>query len=121
MTSPSAQDSLTLARTIVNAAAEKKAENILLLDLRTLSTVADYFVVCSGSSERQLRAIAEGIEESVYKECQVDVHHVEGLNGGGWILLDYRDVVVHIFLPSQRSYYNLEGLWSKAPVLLRMQ
>jgi ribosome-associated protein len=121
MASPSAQDSLMLARAVITAAAEKKAENILLLYLRNLSSVADYFVVCSGSSERQLRAIAEAIEEYVYKEYRVDVHHVEGLNGSGWILLDYRDVVVHIFLPSQRSYYNLEGLWAKAPVLLRMQ
>lgn len=121
MTSQSAQDSLALARAVVSAAADKKAENILLLDLRNLSTVADYFVVCSGASERQLRAIAEGIEEQVHKECHVDAHHVEGLSGGGWILVDYRDVVVHIFSPSQRAYYNLEALWSKAPVLLRMQ
>jgi len=116
-----AQDSLALARAVVAAAADKKAEDILLLDLRNLSTVTDYFVVCSGVSERQLRAIAEGIEEQVHKECHVDAHHIEGLNGGGWILVDYRDVVVHIFSPSQRAYYNLEALWSKAPVLLRMQ
>jgi ribosome-associated protein len=121
MTLPSAQDSLALARAVITAAAEKKAENILLLDLRNLSSVADYFVLCSGASERQLRAIAEGIEEHVYKERHLDAHHIEGLSGGGWILLDYHDVVVHIFLPSQRSYYNLEGLWAKAPVLLRMQ
>ncbi len=121
MASQSVQDSLTLARAVVSAAADKKAENILLLDLRNLSTVADYFVVCSGASERQLRAIAEGIEARVHNECHIDAHHIEGLNGGGWILVDYRDVVVHIFSPSQRAYYNLEALWSKAPVLLRMQ
>lgn len=117
----SAQDSLVLARVIVSAAADKKAKDILLLDLRDLSTVADYFVICSGASERQLQAIADGIEEQVHKQCHVDVHHVEGMSGSGWILVDYRDVVVHIFSPSLRSYYNLEALWSKAPVLLRMQ
>lgn len=121
MVSQSGQDSLALARTVVSAAADKKAKNILLLDLRNLSTVADYFVVCSGESERQLRAIAEGIEAQVQKECHVDAHHIEGLSGGGWILVDYRDVVVHIFSPSQRAYYNLEALWAKAPVLVRVQ
>ena len=100
---------------------EAKAERIEVLDVHAKTSVADYFVVCSGVSERQLRAIAEGIEEQVQKECHVDAHHIEGLSGGGWILVDYRDVVVHIFSPSQRAYYNLEALWSKAPVLLRMQ
>lgn len=121
MTSQSAPDSLALARAVVSAAADKKADNILLLDLRGLSSVADYFVVCSGASERQLRAIADGVEEQVHKEFHVDTHHVEVMSGGGWILVDYRDVVVHIFSPSLRAYYNLEGLWAKAPVLLRMQ
>jgi ribosome-associated protein len=116
-----AQDSLSLARLAVAAAADKKAENILLLDLRGLSTMADYFVVCSGASERQLRAIADSIESSVDEHRLRPAHHVEGLSGGGWILVDYGDVVVHIFSPSLRAYYNLEALWSKAPVLLRMQ
>jgi ribosome-associated protein len=111
MTENVSAEALVLARAIVAAASEKKAENIVLLDLRALSTVADYFVICSGGSERQLKAIADGIDEM----------SVSGASGGGWVLMDYTDVVVHIFLPSQRTYYNLEALWQKAPVLLRLQ
>jgi ribosome-associated protein len=105
---------------VVAAAADKKAENILLLDLRGLSTMADYFVVCSGASERQLRAIVDSIDEQARSDCNVTPHHVEGLSGG-WILIDYGDVVAHVFTPSLRAFYNLGGLWVKAPVLLRMQ
>ena len=114
-------DALALARLAVAAAADKKAENLLLLDLRTLSTVADYFVICSGGSERQLRAIADGIDEALGKSHQLSPKSITGTAGGGWVLMDYTDVIVHIFLPSQRAYYNLEALWQKAPVLLRMQ
>jgi len=121
MTDTVSVDALTLARSIVTAAAEKKADNLVLLDLRALSTIADYFVICSGGSERQLRAIAEGIDEMIGKEHHVSPTSVTGTSSGGWALMDYSAVVVHIFLPSQRAYYNLEALWQKAPVLLRMQ
>jgi ribosome-associated protein len=121
MTLQPGRDSLALARTVVAAAADKKADNILLLDLRGLSSMADYFVVCSGASERQLRAIADSISEQVHTEFNLAPHHIEGLSGGGWILMDYGDVVAHVFTPSLRAYYNLEALWTKAPVLLRMQ
>ena len=121
MTLRPGEESLAIARAAVSAAADKKAENVLLIDLRGVSSVADYFVVCSGASERQLRAIAESIEANVQVQLSSRPHHIEGLTGGGWVLLDYGDVIVHVFSPSVRSYYNLEGLWSKAPVLLRMQ
>lgn len=121
MTLTPAEESLAIARAAVSAAADKKAENIVLLDLRGISSVADYFVVCSGNSERQLRAIADGVDEGLQKQMSKSPRHVEGLSGGGWVLVDYGDVIVHIFSPSLRAYYNLEALWSKAPVLLRMQ
>jgi ribosome-associated protein len=121
MTLRPADDSLAIARAAVTAAADKKAENIVLLDLRGLSSVADYFVVCSGNSERQLRAIADGVDEGLQKQLSMSPRHIEGVGGGGWVLVDYGDVIVHIFSPSLRSYYNLESLWAKAPVLLRMQ
>jgi ribosome-associated protein len=105
----------------VDAAADKKAENILLLDLRELSMVADYFVICSGSNDRQLRAIADGIDDVLRKEQKIRPHHVEGSDVGGWVLMDYGDLIIHIFAPSHRAHYNLESLWAKAPVLLRMQ
>ena len=112
---------LTLARLAVDAAADKKAENILLLDLRELSMVADYFVICSGSNDRQLRSIAGGIEDKLRDAHKVRPHHVEGSDVGGWMLMDYGDLIIHIFAPSHRAHYNLEALWAKAPVLLRMQ
>jgi ribosome-associated protein len=115
-----ADDSLAIARAAVTAAADKKAENIVLLDLRGISSVADYFVVCSGGSERQLRAIADSVDEGIQKSLKRAPRQIEGL-GGGWVLVDYGDVIVHIFSPSLRAYYNLEALWAKAPVLLRMQ
>ncbi|MCS7325131.1 MAG: ribosome silencing factor [Anaerolineae bacterium] len=111
---------LDLARAIVAAAADKKAENIVLLDLRKLASFADYFVICSGASERQLRGIAEAIEEKVGPQFGAP-RRIEGIGSGGWVLMDYGDVIVHIFSPSSRAYYNLESLWSKAPVLLRVQ
>jgi len=121
MTENVSAEALVLARAIVAAASEKKAENIVLLDLRALSTVADYFVICSGGSERQLKAIADGIDEMIGKSTGRGPKSVSGASGGGWVLMDYTDVVVHIFLPSQRTYYNLEALWQKAPLLLRLQ
>jgi ribosome-associated protein len=121
MIDPATADALSLARAATEAAAEKKAENIVLLDLRTLSTVTDFFVICSGGSERQLRAIADGIDEMLGKSHRRSSKSVTGSVGSGWVLMDYTDVIVHIFLPSQRAYYNLETLWQQAPVLLRMQ
>jgi ribosome-associated protein len=112
---------LTIARLAVAAAADKKSENIVLLDLRKLSSVTDYFVICSGAVDRQLEAIAENIVDVLKSKHNISARHVEGNGETGWILIDYVDVVVHIFTPSLRSYYNLEALWANAPVLLRMQ
>jgi len=114
-------DGLAQARLAVAAAADKKAANIVLLDLRKLSSVADYFVVCTGAVDRQLDAIADNIREVFKKNHQVMPRHVEGTGESGWVLLDYGDVVVHVFLPTLRAYYNLETLWTGATVLLRMQ
>jgi len=114
-------DASTLARLVVAAAADKKSENIVLLDLRKLSSVTDYFVICSGAVDRQLEAIADNILDVVKSKHKIEARHVEGSGETGWILIDYVDVVIHIFTPSLRTYYNLEALWANAPVLLRMQ
>ena len=116
-----ALDTLTLARYAVDAAADKKAEHILLLDLRGLSLVADYFVICSAATDRQLRAIADNIDDVLRVEYGTRPHHIEGADTGGWVLMDYGDLIIHAFTPSQRMHYNLEELWAQAPVLLRMQ
>lgn len=93
----------------------------MLLDLRKLSSVTDYFIICSGTVDRQLDAIADHVQEVLRNEYQVKARHIEGKGDTGWVLLDYMDFVVHVFTPSMRAYYSLEGLWASAPVLLRMQ
>jgi len=110
-----------LARRIVDVLEDKLGEDILLLDIHEHSPFTDYFVICSGSSERQLKALADGVRETIKKETDILPHHIEGEPLAGWILMDYLDVIVHIFAPALRSYYNLEGLWQAGKVLLRVQ
>jgi len=100
---------------------EKLGEDIVLLDLGDISLFTDFFVICNGTSERQVRALAEGVREAAKQEFGVLPHHIEGEAFSGWVLLDYVDVVVHIFSPELRAFYDLEGLWKQAKVLLRMQ
>ncbi len=114
-------ESIDLARYVVSVVEERKAEDILLLDLRGVSIIADYFVICSASSERQLRAITQNVIEHVKKEHSIRPFQVDGEASGGWVLLDYSDVIVHAFSPDTRSYYNLEGFWQDASVVVRIQ
>lgn len=111
---------LELGRQIVELAADKKAADIVLIAIAQLTTVADYLVICSGSSERQLAAIADGIVEGV-REVGVRPIGREGGPGAHWILLDLGSVVVHIFAPPERDYYQLERLWADAPTVVRVQ
>jgi ribosome-associated protein len=82
--------------------------------------IADYFVICSGSSDRQIKAIADGITETLAKEEKTRPIHVEGTFASGWVLIDYGNVVVHIFSPQERDFYRLEKLWSEAVPVLRI-
>ena len=99
---------------------DKKGENILLLDLRGIASFTDYFVLCSGTSDRMLDALAEGALDAVRK-----VHRRRGQKQGeareGWVIVDYGDVVVHLFSPDQRAYYDLEELWHGGKVLVKVQ
>jgi ribosome-associated protein len=106
---------------VVDVVEEKLGEEILLLDIRELSLFADFFVICNGTSERQLKALVEGVRETVKNEWGILPHHIEGEPASGWVLLDFIDVIVHIFAPELRTYYDLEGLWHEGKVLLRMQ
>jgi ribosome-associated protein len=112
---------IDLARLIVDVAADKKAEDVLLLDVSQQSVFADYFVLCNATSERQLNAISEGILDEARKRLHARPRAVEGTGGSGWVLIDFIDVIVHIFEPEKRRYYDLEGLWHAARVLVRMQ
>lgn len=102
-----------LALACAGDAAEKKAENILVLDMREISSVADYFVICSGSSTRQVRAIAESVVEEAGKRG-THCPHSEGWQDGSWIVLDFIDVIVHVFCSDMRQYYQIERLWGDA-------
>jgi ribosome-associated protein len=88
--------------------------------MRNICSFADYFVICSGDSERQIEAIREEISKVLKKEGVIP-HHSEGAAGSGWVLLDLGNVIVHIFSPQQRSYYNLDELWNKAVPVVRIQ
>ena len=103
------------ARKAGAAALDRKADDVVLIDLRKQSSYADFLVVCSGNNERQLEAIAEGVEKSLRESGETPIG-TEGARGGRWVLLDFGDVVVHVFGEDERGYYDLEGLWSDAPV-----
>lgn len=104
----------TLLQMAYQAAEEKKAEDIVVLNMEGISLLADYFVICSGNSDRQVQAIArELIEKS--NEAGNEVKSVEGFDSARWILVDLGDVVAHVFHKDERDYYNLERLWREAP------
>jgi ribosome-associated protein len=104
-----------LCDAIVKGMQEKKAIDISVLDLRKVkNAVADFFVICSGGSDKQLDAIADSVDEEVFKAVQENPWHIEGKNNKEWVLLDYFDVVVHIFRKDKRDYFALEKLWGDA-------
>jgi len=105
---------LPLARRAAQACLDKKASDPVLLDLRELQAVSDFFIIVSAASEVQVKAIADHVEESLGEHAGVKPWHVEGLDGRRWILLDYIDVVVHVFHEKTREYYLLERLWGDA-------
>ena len=107
-------DSEKLARICAKAALEKKAENLVLLDLRGVSTFTDFFLVCSGTSEPQLKAISSSIRETTRTEADQRPFAEDGYPGSQWIVLDYGDVICHIFLNEKREFYDVENLWSGA-------
>jgi ribosome-associated protein len=109
-----------LAHTIVDIADDRKAVDIALLDIQDLTTFADYFVIMTGTSTVQLRALSDNVERRL-REANVRTLHMEGSAEDGWILMDYGSVVVHIFSPAQRDFYGLEDLWAGAKVLVRIQ
>lgn len=109
-----------VARLAVDVASDKKATDIVLLDIQGVSSIADYFVICTGNNPRQIRAIATAIDEKM-SEVGLSAFHREGAPDSGWLLLDYSDVIVHIFSPKEREYYRLERLWSNAKTVIYLQ
>lgn len=108
------------ARRVVDMVSEKLATDIVMLDMRGPYSFTDYFVILTGETRRQMRALQEDIEE-LMEGSGMRLHHREGSTDGGWVLLDYGDLVVHVFGPEEREFYQIESLWSQAPVLFRVQ
>ena len=106
-----------LSDVIVKGMLEKKAADIVVMDLRKVkNSIADFFVICSGNSDKQIDAIADSIDEEVFKTLKENVWHSEGKNNKEWMLLDYIDVVAHVFRKDRREFYSLERLWGDADI-----
>ncbi|RLC73134.1 MAG: ribosome silencing factor [Chloroflexi bacterium] len=112
-------EAVELAKKIVEAALNKQAFDILLLDLRGRCSFADYFVLCSGESERQIQAICDEIDRVIAQEG-LSLNRREGKTDSGWVLLDLGNVIVHVFAPQQREFYRLEKVWERASTVLKI-
>lgn len=108
------ENSEGVALTVAQAIEDRKGEDILVLRVAEVSYLADYFAIATGFSKVQVRAIAQSVEDKLYQEWQRLPIHVEGKGEGSWILLDYGDVIVHVMLPQEREFYNLEAFWGHA-------
>jgi len=108
------RDTKDLAIACASIASDGKAEDIVILDVRKMSSFTDFFVIASGRSTRHVQAVAESIENEL-RSKRINTSRAEGLSEGKWVLLDFSDVVVHIFYHDQRDFYDLEGLWDDAP------
>lgn len=112
-------DALALARQVTDWCAEAKAEDIVLLDVRRATYLADYFVICTATSDRHLAALGERIKDQA-DALGVDPGHVEGTADSGWLLMDYGDVIVHLFSRALRDFYHLERVWSEATTIVHL-
>jgi ribosome-associated protein len=113
-------DSSTLAQTIIDVLSDRQAADIVLLDIAHVSTIADYFVIATATSTRQLNSLVEALDDGL-REASIRPRRTEGTADSGWILLDYGDVVVHLFGEEERRFYDLEGLWSRSVPVVRFQ
>ena len=113
-------DPISIAQRAVEIASDMQATNIVLLDIKDIASFADYFVVLSADSMRQINALVEDINLQLKKEG-ISIGHKEGTSESGWVLLDYGNVLIHVFSPAEREYYRLEELWNEAIPLVQVQ
>ena len=113
-------NTLELAHTIVEAHEDKKGENIVLMDLQNVAMFTDYFVICSGTSDRMLDALADGVIEKIREVTSIK-GRPQGQSASGWVVVDFGSVIVHCFAPETRDFYKLEELWKEGKILLRLQ
>jgi ribosome-associated protein len=109
--SPMAANSKELAKIAYAALEEKKANDIKVIDISGVSVLADYFIIASGSNRNQVQAMVDSVQEDLYKKAGLEAKQVEGYQTGSWILLDYADIIVHVFDEENRLFYNLERIW----------
>ena len=114
------EESRELALRIADILSDTPASNTVVLDIRGLSSFADFFVICSGENERQLRAISESLQEELREEA-IRPRRIEGTPRSGWVVLDYNEAIVHVFDQDLREFYKMERLWAEAPRLLAIQ
>lgn len=106
-----------IIKTIIEAIRSKKGEDIVVLDLRKIpEAVSDFFIICQAGNQPQIRAISHNIMDEVKANCGENVYHSEGMQAQQWVLIDYVNVVVHVMMPETRKFYNLEDMWSDAPI-----
>jgi len=112
------KDDKTVLQAILGTLEDMKAIEPVILDLQKLTTMTDYFVIAQGNNSRQVQAMARAIEERLTADFDRKPHHLEGTSQGQWVLMDYSDVIVHLFLDDKRGYYGLERIWMDAPRIL---
>lgn len=113
-------EGLELANLLVDTLIDKKGSNILLLDIREQAVFSDYFILCNGENDRQIRALTEAVTDASREKAGVRPRGAEGEAENGWVLIDLGTIIIHLFSHEKRAYYNLEELWSSAHVVLRM-
>ena len=106
---------------LVDTIVDKKGSDVLLLDIRDHAVFADYFLICNGENERQLKALAENVAQDAKNDGEVLAMGIEGEASSGWVLIDFGDLVVHLFSPAMRNYYRLEDIWDQARVVMHIQ
>jgi ribosome-associated protein len=114
-------EGLELAHLLVDTILNKKGANIILLDIRDEAVFTDYFLICNGDNDRQLRTLADSIADDAKKKAELVPWGREGEASSGWLLMDFGDLIVHLFSPEKRNYYRLEELWTNAHVVFRLQ
>jgi ribosome-associated protein len=111
---------LEIAHNIIQTLEDKKGESILLLDIHEIASFTDYFIICSGSSDRMLNSLANAVMETAKQQFDL-LSKTEGQPSDGWLVVDLGDIIVHLFSPDQRDYYHLEQLWERGKVLVSLQ
>lgn len=113
-------ETVAIARRIVEILEDHKGEDILLLDVSNQVDFTDYFIIVSATSDRMIQALADAVQDKIREEFKLH-SKLQGVSGGGWTLIDMGDIVVHVFSPERREFYDLESLWKEAKTLLRLQ